>query len=208
MDIFSLQNFFQHQVGRIYTRLGRGSFAAFGQGSHLCYPCRINRPDRIYIGANTVLFQDVWLNPVGEWGGQEYRGEIHIGDDCHLLNNVQISAAACVRIGDNVSIGRNSVIADHIHDYHDVTKPILYTPLGNINPVSIGDGSLINVNCIIATGATIGKHCFIGSNSLVRTDIPDYSMAVGSPAKVIKRYDQSTGQWEKCKACDDNPTLL
>lgn len=45
----------------------------------------------------------------------------------------------------------------------------------------------------------IGKHCIIGANSVVNSDIPDYCVAVGSPARVIKKYDFSLGRWVKCK---------
>ncbi|MFP5238916.1 MAG: acyltransferase [Acidobacteriota bacterium] len=208
MDIFSLQNFFQHLQARVYTRLAMRSFASFGRSSHMFYPCRINRPHMIHIGSKTVLFPDVWLNPVGEWGGETYQGEIHIGDDCHILNNVQITSASCVRIGNKVSIGRNCVVADHVHDYRDMTQPIQDAPLGNIKPVTIGDESMVNVNCVVTPGAAIGRHCFIGSNSLVRSDIPDYSLAVGSPAKVIMRYDPATGQWKKNGDFNDEPANL
>ncbi|WP_243313657.1 acyltransferase [Fundidesulfovibrio agrisoli] len=208
MDIFSLQNYFQHLLGRAYTRLARRSFAAFGQGSHMFYPCRINQPGRIYIGSKTVLFSDVWLNPVIEWGGESYNGEIVIGDCCHILNNAQITAASSMRIGNHVSIGRNVIIADHIHDYRDVSRPILDAPLGNIKPVAIGDETVVMANTVIAPGSSIGRHCFIGANSLVRSEIPDYSLAVGSPAKVITRYDLATGRWERSGARDGNPANL
>lgn len=208
MDIFSLQNFFQHLQGRVYTRLARRSFAAFGQGSHMFYPCRVNRPHMIHIGSNTVLFPDVWLNPVGEWGGEAYQGEIHIGDGCHVLNNVQITSASRVSIGNKASIGRNCVVADHIHDYRDVSKAILDAPLGNIKAVAIGEETVVMANSVIASGAVIGKHCFIGANSLVRTEIPDYSLAVGSPAKVIMRYDPASGRWVKSGTGDDKPADL
>ena len=49
--------------------------------------------------------------------------------------------------------------------------------------------------CII--GASVGRHCVIGANAVVTKDIPDYSVAVGSPARVIKSYDFTTGKWVK-----------
>ena len=63
-------------------------------------------------------------------------------------------------------------------------------------PISIGENTWIGENvCVI--GSSIGKHCVIGSNSVVLSNIPDYSVAVGSPAKVIKRYNQITKDWER-----------
>jgi acetyltransferase-like isoleucine patch superfamily enzyme len=60
----------------------------------------------------------------------------------------------------------------------------------------IGEGSWLGENvCVI--GASIGKHCVIGANSVVTKDIPDYSVAVGIPAKVIKKYNFNKCEWEK-----------
>ena len=50
--------------------------------------------------------------------------------------------------------------------------------------------------CILA-GANIGEKCIIGTNAVVTGNIPDYSIAVGIPACVIKTYNMETGQWEK-----------
>ena len=64
----------------------------------------------------------------------------------------------------------------------------------NLRSVSIGDGSWIGENvCIL--GANIGKHSVIGANSVVLQDIPDYCVAVGSPARVVRKYDFETKKW-------------
>jgi acetyltransferase-like isoleucine patch superfamily enzyme len=49
----------------------------------------------------------------------------------------------------------------------------------------------------VLPGASIGVHCVIGANSVVLSDIPDYSVAVGSPARVVKMYNRSTKRWER-----------
>lgn len=53
--------------------------------------------------------------------------------------------------------------------------------------VTIGDGSYIGINAVIVGNVRIGKHCVIGANSVVTKDVPDYCVAVGSPARVIKK---------------------
>lgn len=52
--------------------------------------------------------------------------------------------------------------------------------------IEIGDGTFIGLGTLILPGVRIGKRCFIGANSVVNTDIPDYSVAAGSPARVIR----------------------
>jgi acetyltransferase-like isoleucine patch superfamily enzyme len=61
------------------------------------------------------------------------------------------------------------------------------------NPVVIGDGSWIGAGSVILPGARIGKHVAIGANSVVNGEIPDFSVAVGSPAKVVKQYSEHSG---------------
>ena len=63
--------------------------------------------------------------------------------------------------------------------------------------MSIGDGSYIGINAVIVGNVKIGKHCVIGANSIVTRDIPDYCVAVGSPAKIIKKYEKNG--WSRFK---------
>ena len=64
--------------------------------------------------------------------------------------------------------------------------------------VSIGDGSYIGINSVIVGNVQIGKHCIVEANSVVTNSIPDYCLAVGSPAKVIKVYTKEKG-WIRYK---------
>lgn len=55
----------------------------------------------------------------------------------------------------------------------------------------------IGINSVIMSNVKVGKHCVIGANSVVNKDIPDYCVAVGNPAKVVKTFDVKSGQWVK-----------
>ena len=72
--------------------------------------------------------------------------------------------------------------------------PIMNQPVKVLRKVRIGEGSWLGENVSVC-GASIGKHCVIGANSVVTKDIPDYCVAVGSPAKVVKKYDSEKKQW-------------
>ena len=61
--------------------------------------------------------------------------------------------------------------------------------------VEIGEGSWIGTKAVIVGDVKIGRHCVIGAGSVVTKDVPDYSIVVGSPAKVIKHYDFTKGEW-------------
>lgn len=83
-----------------------------------------------------------------------------------------------------------------------INKPIISQGALDIknnghNTLKIGDGSWIGTHVAIIGDVHIGKNCVIGANSVVTKDIPDYSVAVGIPAKIIKQYNFTTNSWEK-----------
>jgi acetyltransferase-like isoleucine patch superfamily enzyme len=86
-------------------------------------------------------------------------------------------------------------ITDQNHGYEDITRPISQQTQPE-RAVVIGDGSWLGYGAVVLPGVTIGKHCVIGANSVVTSDIPDFSVAVGVPARVIRRYDATAG-WIK-----------
>lgn len=112
-----------------------------------------------------------------------------------LKNNASVWYGAVVR-GDNdlITIGENSNVQDGSVLHTDPGLPLTIganVTIGHLvmlHGCSIGDGSLIGIGSVILNGAKIGKGCLIGANSLVteRTEIPDHSMVLGSPAKVVK----------------------
>lgn len=108
-----------------------------------------------------------------------------------------ISAAEQVIIEEYVLLARNVYISDHSHAFEDVTVPIMNQGIEGISPVRIGRQSWIGQNAVVLPGAKIGVHCIIGANSVVNAIIPDYSVAVGAPARVIKRYDAESKKWLK-----------
>ena len=83
-------------------------------------------------------------------------------------------------------------ITDQNHGYERVDIPISMQTQPE-KMVIIGDGSWIGAGSVILPGSHIGKHVAIGANSVVNGVIPDYSVAVGTPARVVKRYSEGTG---------------
>lgn len=112
-----------------------------------------------------------------------------------LANNVSIWFNAVLR-GDNdwISVGENSNIQDGSVLHTDAGIPLTIganVTVGHkvmLHGCSIGDNSLIGINSVILNGARIGRNCLIGANSLIteNKEIPDGSLVMGSPAKVVK----------------------
>ena len=117
---------------------------------------------------------------------------ISIGENVHIVANAILSADKVkIRIGDDTLIGPNVCIiaGDHLKDrpglsYHE-------SPDGDNQDVTIGRNVWLGANVTILKGVTIGDGSIIGAGSVVTRDIPEMSVAVGVPAKVIrKRFDE------------------
>ena len=167
------------------------SFKRLGYGSFLFYPFRIDGPAGIEVGARTVMQRMSWLYCCGI---DNIPASLKIGDGCVFGYNNHVTAVRNVVIGDNVLTANNVYISDNMHSYENIAIPIINQPVQFKKAVVIGAGSWIGENaCII--GASIGKNCVIGANAVVTQDIPDFSVAVGIPAVVIRHYDQTLQKW-------------
>lgn len=124
-----------------------------------------------------------------------------IGNNCEIGDNVHIVACEKVTIGDNCLMASKIFISDTSHgDYSSTSKDsspsippnkrLLYT-----KSVKIGNNVWIGENVCILLGVTIGDGCIIGANSVVNKDIIKNCIAVGSPAKVVKVYDENLKAW-------------
>jgi acetyltransferase-like isoleucine patch superfamily enzyme len=85
-------------------------------------------------------------------------------------------------------------ITDQNHGYEDTSVPISQQSQPE-RAVVIGDGSWLGHGSVVLPGVTIGRHVVIGANSVVTKDIPDFSVAVGVPARVVRRFDESRQEW-------------
>lgn len=156
-------------------------------------PLKINGKKNINIGKHVIISYKAWLAALPLTGEHV---ELFIDDYTIIGHFSHIYATKCIQIGKHVLIADRVYISDNLHDYTDVNTPIMKQRIIQKESVIIGDDSWIGENvCII--GASIGKHCVIGANAVVTKNIPDYSVAVGNPAKVIKKYNFSTGKWER-----------
>jgi len=183
------------RVGAIgpHDRTGR-RFGKFGEGSIICFPQNTIFNERyIHIGEGTMIGPQATLS-AGMVPGQQCLADpvVRIGDRCLIGKGSGIVGHFGIDIGNDVWTGHHVYITDQNHGYEDITRPISQQSQPE-RPVFIGDGSWIGHGTVVLPGAHIGKHVTIGANSVVTGEIPDYSVAVGSPAKVIRRYLESTG---------------
>ena len=123
-------------------------------------------------------------------------GAIKIGKNCVIgYFNTLIGP---ITIGNNAMTSQNVVLSAINHQYENIDLPPIKQEC-KVKKISIADNAWIGANSVVLCGVSIGKHSIIGAGSVVTKDIPPYSVAVGSPARVIKKYDFNKKEWIKVK---------
>ena len=132
-----------------------------------------------------------YSSPISNWvvKCQRKRG-VEIGRNCHISPYVLIDLIypELIKLEDNVTIGSNSMIFAHVNPTaNEFLKKHGYPR--TVKSVVIKKGAVISVGCIIIAGVTIGENAMVGAGSVVTNDIPDNCVAVGNPARVIKKVE-------------------
>ena len=169
-------------------------FGRFGAGSIICFPVNTVFNERyIHIGEGTMIGPQVTLS-AGMVPGQACLSDpvVRIGDRCLIGKGSGIVGHFGIEIGNDVWTGHHVYITDQNHGYDDLDLPISQQTQPE-RPVSIGDGSWLGFGTVVLPGARIGRHVTIGANSVVTGEIPDHSVAVGAPARVIRRHVEGQG---------------
>ncbi len=166
-------------------------FKVLGRGAYLVKPFRMDGMGSISIGDGTFFQRGVWLYCCGVEGRS---ANLLVGKGCVFGYNNHITSVFEVIIEDYVLTANNVYISDNIHEYEDITKPVMHQPVRFKKSVLIGAGAWIGENVSII-GASVGKNSVIGANSVVTRDIPDYCIAVGAPAVVIRQFDLQLQAW-------------
>lgn len=186
---------------RSNSEISKG-FNSFGENSFIDKDYKINRFRNISIGNNIFVKDNCWLNICTN--EEKSESMIKISDGCQIGSRFSISVSNKCTIEKNVIIGPNVYIADCQHNYENIAIPIMYQGITSTsNEVIIGENSWLGINSVIVGNVRIGKGTVIGANSFVKKDIPDYCVAVGNPAKVIKAFDIETGKWIRINNDDE-----
>lgn len=168
-------------------------FKKMGKFSRIMKPLKIEGYENISIGSNVVIGKHSWLAAVAL---NDKNSVLEIGSGSRIGNFNHIYALSKIVIEKDVLTADKVYISDNQHTYDSIAVPIHKQEIKQLKHVSIGEGTWIGENvCII--GVSIGRNCVIGANSIVNKDIPDFCVAVGSPAKIIKRYCEKNKTWLK-----------
>ncbi len=188
-----IHNFIKKIYDKVFTLLYRSSFKKLGSKSTICTPFSINGAKYMTIQSEVYIKPNSWLLAINNKENSNL-DKLTIGSKTYIGRNVHIVALKGVHISQNVLVSDNVYLADNYHHFENGNIPYKDQGVGFKKEVIIGEGTWLGENvCVISSH--IGKQCIIGANSVVTKDIPDYSMAVGTPAKVIKKFDQATNSW-------------
>lgn len=180
-------------LARIFFRITTAPFLQnCGKNSVIVSADSVQGISNISLGDNVFIASGSVLAAVSL--GENTAPRLSIGNRCTLGRNNHIYSTGDIYLEEGVLTAANVYISDNQHQYANTAKFILDQPVQQLKQVCIGEGSWLGQNvCVI--GASVGKGCVIGANSVVLSDVPDYCVAVGSPARVIRRFDHESGSW-------------
>jgi acetyltransferase-like isoleucine patch superfamily enzyme len=191
-----------HTIAIAYSKMKgivvyRLLFKKFGRGSYIKNPLLILNASFVSIGDRVSILDGVRLEVL--ISNKQRIPSLIIGSNTNIEQNVHIVCHSRVQIGCNVSITGNCSIVDVTHPFSDVRDPtkIGARILDEQSFVEIGDGSFIGFGTVILPNVRIGANVVIGANSVVSHHIPDFSVAAGAPAIVLRRYDFVSNTWVK-----------
>ena len=136
---------------------------------------------RLEIGEGTLFEPGVWITMADT-------ARIRIGEGCFLNLGVKVAAHELVEIGDHCMFANGCFVTDANHRFDDLEQPITWQGFTTKGPTKIGDNVWCGANVVVTSGITIGRRCVIGANSVVTESIPEFSIAAGAPAKVLRRF--------------------
>ena len=173
--------------------------------TRLFFPgARIIRQPYYFRGKSRIRFGRGFTTGVGtrlDVFGEGAGPRLVIGSNVQINDYVHIAAIDRVEIGDSVLIASRVFISDHNHGRYDLVDPMSAPwvapsdrPLAS-KPVIIGRGVWIGEQVCILPGVSVGEGAIVGAGSVVTKDVPARSIVVGSPARVVRVYDEVAGQW-------------
>ncbi|MDO8773255.1 MAG: acyltransferase [Burkholderiaceae bacterium] len=189
--------FIQRVLNRVENAASRAQLRRLrsaGSGIVLGRGVKIEHPECVSLGDRVHLNDHCWLSVLTEnreTGNPTItlRPELRIGDGCYIGRFGTLACINRVTIGRDVMISDRVFIGDATHGFARTDLPIRDQYLTSKGSVEIGDGTWIGIGVSIMANVKIGRNCVIGAGSVVVSDIPDFCIAVGAPAKIVRRIN-------------------
>jgi acetyltransferase-like isoleucine patch superfamily enzyme len=190
-------------------------FGSIGRNVTFGRNITIRHPHKIKIGDNCIVDENCVLDAKGD----DARG-IELGNNCVLSrNNILSCKGGYIKLGDGTNIaqnslvhsevavemGKNTLVASYVyfvgggnHDFSRTDVPVIQQPSLSRGGIFIEDNCWFGAGVIVLDGSKIGRDCVIGAGAIVNSDLPAYSLAVGTPARVLRnRLEAQTDDTER-----------
>ncbi len=190
---------FFHSIGNVYTSFVKRNFYSFGHRSVIKPFLNYSHEEYISIGDYVNIGSFCRITVSTEYGGHTVQSKnkirLTIGDYVDIGNNSFITANNEIQIGDHVIMSAYVTISDHDHGYLDINKNLREQPLTEGGYVKIGNNVFLGVKSTILKNVKIGEHSVVGANAVVTKNIPAFSIVVGNPARIVKKYNFKNKKW-------------
>jgi acetyltransferase-like isoleucine patch superfamily enzyme len=153
------------------------------------------------IGPDFNAGDSLWLEAVLRYGNVRFEPRLSIGAHARLSDNVHIACLDRVTIGEHLLCGSRVIVSDHTHGQYsgagasEPSVPPALRALHSAAPVTIGANVWLGDGVAVLAGAEIGDGCVIGANSVVTGKVAPGTIAVGAPARVVRRWDEEQRSW-------------
>ena len=185
-----------NKVKQIYSRaIYSFYFGNIGEGTWIGKPLRIINGKRVLIGNNCWILNGLRIEAIVTWKGIKFNPTIEICDKVSIQQNVHITCAEKIHIGNGTCVLANSCITDISHSYSNIDMSPNEQLIDSL-PVYIGRNCLIGFGSVILPGVTLGDNVTIGANSVVTHSIPENCVAAGNPARILKRFNFEKKEWD------------
>jgi acetyltransferase-like isoleucine patch superfamily enzyme len=144
---------------------------------------------QIHLGEGSFIGKHAWININSK------TARLSIGAGTVIGNDLTVTCGELVEVGEGVLMSARVSLLDQLHDYESWLAPQLRgeggTPhmswaMTDARPVRVGAGTWLGIGVAVLPGVTIGEGCVVGANAVVTSDLPDYSIAVGVPARILR----------------------
>lgn len=175
----------------------KNRFEYFGNGADIAWPSLITGKGNISVGDRSIILSDSRIQVYNNLTG--LNSKLKIGNHCYIGSHFCVLVGADIIIGNDVLIASYATIVSENHGINPESETPYMDQQLECKPVIIGDGSWIGDDVKILPGVTIGRKCILGAGCVVTHSIPDYSIVAGVPARIIKKYNFDSHQWESVK---------
>jgi lipopolysaccharide O-acetyltransferase len=182
----------------ILNRLPRGMQC--GRNVTIRGPHRVTNAHCIRVGDRTVIGANALMEPILEYAGVRYTPSIEIGKDVYIGPNLYLACVGTVTIGDGSVLSEHVFLNDAVHGFDPEGGLLMGQQLVHPGDITIGKHCFLGLRSAILPGVTLGDHCVVGINSVVTKSFPAYSMLVGSPARLVRRYEPEQKAWAPIKS--------